>query len=221
MKMLRMSSFLVAFTFSSFAYASFIDHGSYVTDTKTNLDWFKLTNPEVLSKSYNEVMSSIAGPLYEWRYAGLDTVKALYAEFGMPTTDYYGSGYLDNMTSFVGVFGNPAGEVNSSGPLGVNPSRYSSEKLTFMAYSWTHEGSPEQSLFSWKQHWKATDIDVDAIINSYAFSGGTSFLIRQNDPLRDAMVDAATIPEPGSNLLFGIGLLGFLLSFRKIKKKPA
>ncbi len=61
--------------------ASIVDHGSYITDTSTNLDWYKFSN------SINTIGQSVSGwqaatGLSGWTMSSALQVQALQAQFG-------------------------------------------------------------------------------------------------------------------------------------------
>jgi hypothetical protein len=63
------------------ANASLSDHGSYVTDTVSNIDWLKLT--QTTNRSYNDISSQLGsgGEFNGWRYAtGLEFETMLFEQ---------------------------------------------------------------------------------------------------------------------------------------------
>ena len=72
--------FATALVMGSFAgaQANIIDHGTYLSDTGTGLDWLDLTATQ--GQSYNSVLGSM--PAGGWHYASLADVATLFTDAG-------------------------------------------------------------------------------------------------------------------------------------------
>lgn len=76
--------------------AAIVDHGSYITDTAHQLDWYKFSNPaNTLDVSYNASVAQFA-PL-GWPVASIDQVQGLQTQFGW-SADTPFAGLNDNFT---------------------------------------------------------------------------------------------------------------------------
>lgn len=90
-----------------FSPASIVDHGSYITDTVNNLDWYKFSNSDnTVGKSYNATLAEFS-PL-GWSSASISQVQGLETQFGWTADTFAKSGTTDNfglseaMASFLG-----------------------------------------------------------------------------------------------------------------------
>lgn len=90
-KLPLLSTVFACLAFASFgASAAIVDHGAYLTDTTTGLDWLDLT--ETANMSYNMVSAELAagGTLEGWRYATRAEVGDLWSAFGGDSNYYSG-----------------------------------------------------------------------------------------------------------------------------------
>lgn len=67
------------------AHATIIDHGTYLTDTTSGLDWLDLTY--TVNQSYDQALTRLAptGDLYGWRVANGTQFIGLYNNSRLPT----------------------------------------------------------------------------------------------------------------------------------------
>ena len=95
--------------FAANTYAAIVDHGNYLTDTSSGLDW--LDGTVTFGKSYDYVSSQFggSGAYAGWRYAAGDEFNALLAHFtGTPITGYgvinQETDRIDALVSMLGNF---------------------------------------------------------------------------------------------------------------------
>ena len=78
MKHYKLAIAITTLVLSTSVNATFIDHGDYISDAGTELDWLDVTTTQ--NQSYDYVFSQLeVGGLYEgWRYASHYEVRNLY-----------------------------------------------------------------------------------------------------------------------------------------------
>lgn len=106
-KRLSITSAMLLLTASLNTSADIIDHGSYLTDTATGLDWLDVT--ETVNMSINNVImeSGAGGRFSGWRYATGAEVNDLVSDFtGIQITNYgtvsLPSGSTDRLVDLLG-----------------------------------------------------------------------------------------------------------------------
>ena len=203
----------LAAAFAAPAGAAIIDHGDYLTDTATGLDWLDVTLSVNLSYDAVSTQLGAGGQFAGWRYATGDEFNALVANAtGTPTAGNYG--YInqepDRTDALVALLGSTLDTywLDAYGiTYDASAGRAEGEAVDYtygMLADLTSFGSP----------WIAMLYDGDYAINQavsdysqahLAFTGTNlantltgSFLVRQQP----------SIPEPPVAALLAIGLLG-------------
>jgi hypothetical protein len=185
------------------AQANIIDHGAYLSDTGTGLDWLDLTATQ--GRSYNDVLGSM--PAGGWHYASLADVTTLFTDAGgTPPYNFSGNNgqaflqgpatdLLLNLMGNTNVFSLPAGAGLTSdidlavGCCGPYPH--------FLAVYTDLPPTTDYLLVPFLELYP--DQTADSV---------GSFLIRDSK-----------VPEPVSLSLFGAGLAGALGLRRRAKKR--
>lgn len=175
------------------ANATFINNGTYTTDTVSGMDWLKLST--TTGQSYDTVSASIAGgALIGWRYASALEVRTLisHAVGSMPadlTQTTYATTTLDSLVS---LFGANSGDGNGAYATGITSTPLSGS---------FYEGISIRNLTN-----GATDRVFVGSQGAYNLAAGAShadvgsFLVRDLAP--------AAVPAPGTLLLLLPALLG-------------
>jgi hypothetical protein len=185
------------------AQANIIDHGSYLSDTGTGLDWLDITATQ--GQSYNSVLGSM--PAGGWHYASLADVATLFTNAGgTPPYDFSGgnglaavqgaaTSLLLNLMGDTNFFGLPAGAGLTSdidlavGCCGPYPN--------FLA---VYIDFPPTTNYLLTPFLEMYPTDSDRTVGS--------FLIRDTK-----------VPEPITLSLFGAGLAGAIRLRRRAKKQ--
>lgn len=201
--------------FSQNTVASLIDHGTYITDTASRLDWLKLT--ETFNRSYDDVSSKFGtGQEFEgWVYATGEQFEALVFNQGATAMT------CTNGTMFCGWSadnnGIAAPMINLLGDTGE---QQLNGELTPGLTVWTVGILAD--VHDANSHWEAELYDYDFnpltsaqdnisthdtfIDNAILPNYGGSFLVR-----------VSAVPIPGAVWLFGSGLLGLIGMARRRK----
>jgi hypothetical protein len=184
------------------AQANIIDHGAYLSDTGTGLDWLDLTATQ--GQSYNTVLGSMPAG---WHYASLADVATLFTDAGgTPPYNFTGNNgqaffqgaatsLLLNLMGNTNVFGLPAGAGLTSdidlavGCCGPYPN--------FLAVYTDLPPTTNYLLVPFLEQYP--DDAADNV---------GSFLIRTSN-----------VPEPVTLSLFGAGLAGAMGLRRRAKKR--
>ncbi len=226
-----MPALLAGLLFSGAVQASIVDHGDYLTDTATGLEWLDVT--QTVNMSFDQVTAQLGsgGSLEGWRYAS-------GSEFLTLTSDYTGTSLTSLTTKYdlptltdglIALLGSTS-DVYYLQNYGQTYDQYNS----ISGYSF-HEtsGLLSDATADGTNQYLATLRDLDLASNNqpledsilahftnyridHGFNniGLGSYLVRET-----ATVFAATaVPEPTSNALFGIALFGMVALRRKSRK---
>jgi hypothetical protein len=212
-EMKYIKAFTLAFFFFCLgnAHASFIDHGNYITDTETHLDWLKIS--QTTSYSIADILAGSGGYVtHGWRYA-------TQRDFNRLVDNYFGTD-LDSQMMF------PRRD-----DLDLDLTR--EFLVLFEGYIWPQSGSNRAGHVQgvvrgdsfpsgWiidiirnpgGQDYGTLDAPQQWWLNTRTNSVG-SFLIREGDT--DSLPPEATaIPEPSTFAILSLGLAGFVLNRRK------
>ena len=205
------------------ANAVIIDHGSFVSDPATGLDWLDLTATAGLS--YNDVSAQLGtgGAFEGWRYATVSELSTLWTAFGGNDNYYSGwstqnDGLFETISPVMGDLGCDWRQDPSNTTSNPNPSP-DANCTTGAGFS----------------HWITADLATTADAAKYSINEGErlaavtyNFYIRdesltmdyinlkqltQPDNIADpefgsALLRVSAVPVPASVWLFGSGILG-------------
>ena len=207
-------------------YAIFIDKGTYLTDTTSGFDWLDVTASA--NFSYWDVSSQFGvGGLFEgWRYALMEEFQVLISNWtGTEVTGFYGQaihpegvGSIDGLVAALGS--SIDGQYMHS--FGVTWDAYygyaEGEGQDYAEgiigdYSPVGDRVPSRHYTAW-----IADNDYSPLANDvsglrYLYPDGVS------GPGLGSFLVRASVPEPTSITLLGLGLAGLGFSRRKIKAK--
>lgn len=193
--------------------AAIIDHGDYLTDTATGLDWLDVTQSVNLSYDVVNAQLGAGGQFAGWRYATGDEFNTLVTNAtGTPTAGNYG--YInqepDRTDALVALLGSTL-DTYWTDAYGItydaSAGRAEGEAVDYtygMLADLTSFGSP------WIAMIYDGDYAINEVVNDYtyahrAFTGTSlanaltgSFLVRRQ----------TSVPEPSTIALIAIGLLG-------------
>jgi len=96
---IRIAAFIAIFIPSMIA-AEIIDHGNFLTDTETQLDWLDVTLS--VDRSYNDVSSQFdkGGDFSGWRFASIDEIKTLVRHY----TEIFGTRHTNRINKSADTF---------------------------------------------------------------------------------------------------------------------
>ena len=165
--------------------ADFIDNGTYIYDTSTGLDWYKLTN--TVNQSYDSVSQKLSTTLTDWQFATSSQVANLFSEFGLPQEnlqpiDSRIASYDSKIVEFASIFEPGYGYFGGFYGKKINNLAY----LALAIPDWAIESSTVG----------------DTRYADLVYEGTGSFLVR-ND-----VASVAAVPAPSAVWLFASGLLG-------------
>lgn len=213
----KMMAGLFAILLSHGAQATIIDHGTYLTDTVSGMDWLDVTSS--VNMSVNQVNSQFgAGGLFEgWRYASGDEFNQLVGNYtGNPVSGYSSVSQepdlIDGLVIILGStldsfmlsqFGETWDEhYGYSEGAGTD---YSFGYLSDLAGTWHYVAMlVDQDMNSNSADYSAAH---GAVFNNNAYVDLGSFLVRNTQTVQ--------IPEPSTITLLGLGLLAFAGSRNK------
>ena len=202
--------------------AAIIDHGDYLTDTATGLDWLDVTQSVNLSFDAVNAQLGAGGQFAGWRYATGDEFNALITNAtGTPTAGNYG--YInqepDRTDALVALLWSTLDTYWTDAyglTYDASAGRAEGEAVDYtygMLADLTSFGSP------WIAMIYDGDYAINEVVNDYsyahrAFTGTSlantltgSFLVRQ----------PTSVPEPSAVALLTIGLLGLGVARRRAR----
>ena len=183
-----------------------IDHGTYISDSISRLDWYKFSNVEnTLGMSFNEVLASSFYLSGGWSVASGAQVQLLEGQFGW-TSD----------TPFSGITAN-AGLTNAMGAyLGFTAS-YTDPTLLNFIFARTSDVVFQNRTYLTVSTWQAT-LGFAPINADFTDVHTTSRWVGESRPGSGEgvwLVRATAVPEPATITLLTLGLAGFGFSRRK------
>jgi len=203
---------------------SIVDHGTYVSDTVTGLDWLDIT--ETAGWSYNQVVGEMgSGGAFEgWSYATRAQVSTLFDAFG-GDSDYYSNTWSTQNNGLLEAIGPLMGDLGCE-IRGCTPGDGLSHFITADIATAADEGGKPPGTIEAGEHWSA-------VVYDYVTPHDTSFeeyvsisQLTEADDYSDLEFGSALIrtsfvtspvPVPASVWLFGSGLLGLVgIAKRKI-----
>jgi len=201
---------LLQLTLTNMAHASastFIDNGSYTTDTTSGLDWYDVSLTKGLN--YNEViaLTSTGGTLEgeNWHYATATEFQSMLGNFlDLAPSGFYNSnnGTLSQLVDMLGTTEpNPNGSIVNGRLININTSTSTN----------TPPFQLDLALIA------TTETSYQAISHNGVISNSTSdltagsFLVRSTLP-----ASPVPVPVPAAIWLMGTGLIG-LTSFSRRK----
>lgn len=211
--------------------ASIVDHGSYITDTVNQLDWYKFSNAQTtVGLSYQAAQAQFV-PL-GWKVAGLDEVQGLQAQFGW-TADSPDSALNGTNFGLTYVMGAYLGTQVVSIVEHDTPTAYhflSAMTWNGICLTFCLQNLTESSYFT-------TQIGADSFV-SYDYVNGNkeyrdptladgivgTWLVRASQDNAGCEPGASVpcennVPEPASIALVGLGLAGILARQRRKSKR--
>lgn len=219
-------SLCMYFSFTGVSPAAIIDHGDYLTDTATGLDWLDVT--ETVNMSFDTITGMLgAGGAYSgWRYATGDEFNTLVGNYtGVPiTAGFYGMVIQepDRIDGLVAMLGST-----------IDAAYLASHGMTWDAYYGYAEGAGLDYTSGFiadaaypDMAWYATLYDADVYESSldadysWAHYDEPVPTYLDMDSVGSYLVrPAITVPEPGVIGLLALGLVGLVATRRRIHRR--
>jgi len=198
-KSLRAILILVPMMSAGVAHAALIDFGTYTRDTESGLDWLDVTQTQGMS--YDAVTLALSSTLAGWSYARGTQLEELLNHAGgtPPYTGYsaVNNGVADPLTALLGRTTETRQVRQTHGLLADPLAEY---QWVGVIYDCTGFGTC------------ATEDYIDVFGQTQLPDEPSeyigSFLVRESPD---------TVPEPGTIGLLGLGVLGLIGRFRRIR----
>jgi hypothetical protein len=195
--------------FAANTYAAIVDHGNYLTDTSSGLDW--LDGTVTFGKSYDYVSSQFggSGAYAGWRYAAGDEFNALLAHFtGTPITGYgvinQETDRIDALVSMLGNFSPFSGVFYLAGYISDTGQIPSNQYLAGIC----NNDNPNATCMAGASGQDVSVTHLSEVPSSFSQWNIGSFLVRTS---------TNNVPEPTSTLLIGLGIVA--MAFQRHKSK--
>ncbi len=193
-----LSGLVAGFVFAANTYASIVDHGNYLTDTSSGLDWLDAT--ATFGKSYNDVSNQFGGSgiLTGWRYASGDEFNTLLANYTGTAISGYGriNQETDRIDGLVTMLGNYSPFNNVYYLAGFISDAGQTPSYQYLAGICNND-NPNATCMTGAS---GQDVSVAHLAEAPASSSSWnigSFLVRTS---------TNNVPEPTSTLLIGLGI---------------
>jgi len=183
------------------AHAVFIDQGTSVMDTNTNLEWLKLSSTDAMS--YNQAGATYAAD--GWAYATeaqyLSMFDAFFPSFvdsGSGVQSVYDAATMSDAAYVASLFGITASSTLAYYTYGMFMGSDNNIK-----YGGVQIGTTYANL----HRYKTTSFTTDTVHASLGV-----FMVKYVPPPEEK---PAPLTEPASLILFGLGIIGLAVSRRK------
>ena len=184
--------------------AAYVDHGTYLTDDTTTLDWLKL------SESFNESLGTAEGNNHGWRLANNDEVVDMFWKFfpDFETNTAQGHRYIYDVNGSpdIGLVNNFRTTWGTSGTVSVG--RYVDENGA------DRDLGVNRSIDGTGTWIFGPDFTIERPAD-FAGPNHGIFMVRGDWGDYDPLPRAQVVPIPAAIWLFGTGLLGLVAVARR------